>query len=181
MKSRTCRGCGGGGIIGKGTRYCAACRSLPRCHSCEKVGEGHLGWCPLSRPVGWPGNASEIKPLTAITLGWAAGFLEGEGCFPVSSRTTSTITANQKESEPLQRLQKMFGGRLYWRASGGTYGIHEWHIFGPTARGVMMTLYPLMSPRRREQIRASLTRWRQGAYRGQGHRAKRANGYQVVA
>src|SRR5262249_40034333 len=153
-------------------RYCDACRACPRCASCEKVGGGHLAWCSLAQPV--PSlersEAHHAQPMTMRDLGWSAGFLEGEGRFPAGG---STVTANQKEPECLERLRQMFGGRLDWRPEGGTYGIYVWYVNGPAARGLMMTLYSLMSSRRRDQIRASLANWRKGAYRGQGHRTKR--------
>jgi hypothetical protein len=178
MISRACRSCGAVEVTGRAARYCAACQAMPRCGSCEKVGGGHLAWCWNSRPVAWPESSPDTPPLTPVMLGWAAGFLEGEGSFPGGKECSpSTVSAVQKEAEPLKRLQHMFGGRVFWRPDGGTYGAHVWYVNGPTARGLMMTLYSLMSPRRREQISESITKWRAGAYRGQGHRVTRAAGY----
>lgn len=179
MNPRTCRACGAPGLVGRSVRYCDACRAGPRCASCAKVGGGHLQWCPLAHQVPTLA-ASEPRsaiPIQAIDLGWAAGFLEGEGSFPANA---TAVTACQKQREPLDRLRRLFGGRVYWRPEGGTYGIYAWYLHGPSARGVMMTLFSLMSPRRKAQIRGALMRWRDGAYRGQGHRARRAMGYAEV-
>ncbi len=156
-------------------RYCAPCRQIPRCHSCEKVGGAHLKWCSLATPLPWPGPEIPRPPISMRELGWVAGFLEGEGCFPKSKSTG--IVVQQVQREPLERLQRLFGGRVYELKRTRGNDIHQWYLHGPTARGLMMTLYTLMSPRRKEQIAARLASWRAGAYRGFGHRAKRATGY----
>lgn len=92
-------------------------------------------------------------------LGWAAGFMEGEGTFNVNHSSlgrmaSSKCSATQKQREPLERLEAMFGGSVrpfkanYWR----------WTVYGARARGVMFTLFSMMSPRRREQIKVALGR-----------------------
>ncbi len=88
-------------------------------------------------------------------LGWIAGFLEGEGCFNTagSNPGTQRVTAVQKQREPLLRLQELLGGRVYPRFRDGCFG---WSVTGARARGIMLTLYALMSPRRKDQIRAAL-------------------------
>jgi hypothetical protein len=87
---------------------------------------------------------------------WAAGFVEGEGCFLRKHWTTS---AGQKQREPLERLQCLFGGALvstkYWNG-------YLWAVYGKRSIGVMMTLYPLMSPWRKEKIRAAIQEWKNG-------------------
>lgn len=102
-----------------------------------------------------------LKP-TVRDLEWAAGFLEGEGCF---GRTAGSqrAGANQVNKEPVQRLLDLFGGSLK-QYKKRRYAIHksqpnptwDWYVGGSRARGVMMTLYPLMSERRKEQLRAAL-------------------------
>lgn len=92
-----------------------------------------------------------------IRLAWIAGFLEGEGCFYGTSKGTShSIVAVQKDPESLMFLQQYLGGsvnkistneRDYWR----------WLVSGSRARGIMMTIYLMMSVRRREQIVGALT------------------------
>jgi hypothetical protein len=104
---------------------------------------------------------------TMRDLAWAAGFLEGEGCFR-ASRTRypngqcvyhATVNGVQKEREPLEALLAFFGGRIHYseRYSGfGTGGTYRWEASGARARGVMMTLYPFMTARRKAQIRSAL-------------------------
>jgi len=97
-------------------------------------------------------------------LGWAAGFLEGEGCFQTGKgrdgRSRSiTVTATQVQKEPCERLSAMFGGPVrQYKHSAGSRGqpFYRWTIHGTRARGVMLTLFSLMSPRRKQQIRAAL-------------------------
>jgi hypothetical protein len=95
-------------------------------------------------------------------LGWAAGFLEGEGSFHLSKSVR--ISAGQQSIEPLVRLQRALGcGRI--RAAGtpgrGAHKAHwsktwSWTLGGVLAAEVMRVLEPHMSARRREQIRVCL-------------------------
>lgn len=91
---------------------------------------------------------------------WVAGFLEGEGSFSFQ-RNQCRVQATQKQAEPLERVQRLLGGRIYLvnpRTRNGP--IFSWQIYqGRIASGVMMTLYPLMSCRRREQICRALRSW----------------------
>jgi len=81
-------------------------------------------------------------------LFWAAGFLEGEGTFGQHG----TVAAEQLHREPLDRLTGLFGGRVVFRARGNRKSIWHWRVSGVRGRGVMLTLLPLLSRRRRSQI-----------------------------
>ena len=102
---------------------------------------------------------------------WAAGFLEGEGAF-THANGHLLIAASQVQKEPLIRLKNLFGGSLkYWpkknrRTSFGG-GIWAWRVSAKTARGLAMTLYTIMSPKRRKAIRKGLGNWKRGL--GFGH------------
>lgn len=91
---------------------------------------------------------------------WVAGFLEGEGCFGMNSPTArcATISAAQVDKEPLARLRTFLGGSI--RSKNGRGKNHSdhyvWQISGKRARGVMMTLYSLLSTRRKEAVRKAL-------------------------
>lgn len=89
-------------------------------------------------------------------LEWSAGFLEGEGSF-IESNSACRVTAPQMQRAPLERLHGLFGGSLTQRRD--TH-LHVWQLSGVAAAGLMMTLYGLMSPRRRGQIFTALSRWR---------------------
>ncbi len=88
--------------------------------ACREVGFGHV-----PRPV---------------------GFLEGEGSFMVHS--TRSVTAKQKQREPLEKLRSILGGVIYQEATG----MHTWVTGGHRAYGIMLTVFTLMSTRRRKQI-----------------------------
>jgi LAGLIDADG endonuclease len=106
-------------------------------------------------------------------LYWAAGFLEGEGCFVITKtgrpgtdkkRYSMQVSAAQVQREPLERLEKYFGGKLYAcrhkdaKANWSPYWY--WYTGSERAIGIMMTLYKLLSPKRQESIRAVLATWK---------------------
>ncbi len=92
---------------------------------------------------------------TLADIAWSAGFIEGEGCF--SSHNTCTVSVAQVQREPLERLQRFFGGSISARlGKGRKHGLNVWRVSGARARGVAYTLYQMMSPRRRRQIRAGI-------------------------
>lgn len=101
-------------------------------------------------------NSFHSKPLSTLHLAWAAGFLEGEGSF------SSCVTAAQVQKEPIERLAAMFGGRITRRTTKGhgTQPIWVWALPNRRSIEIMMTLYVLMSPRRRQQIETALARWK---------------------
>lgn len=137
-----------------------------------------MGFKPAPPPV----EAPTIKDLY-----WLAGFLEGEGCFYSRHQNQkaghmTTVTAAQVQREPLERCQKWLGGSTCLnsartRKSQNTQAIWEWSVNGGRAAAVMMTLYPLMSPSRKEQIKKALSAW--SAYpAGYDHRHSCRNGHE---
>jgi len=121
--------------------------------------------------------------ITSRDLGWAAGFLEGEGTFRLRANLrrsggTTEINATQVHREPLDRLRLLFGGAIYLRhrhphpKSFSSRPIYNWYLSGVAARGLMMTLYPMMSSARKAQIRTALDAWRSRPGTGIRNRAK---------
>lgn len=102
--------------------------------------------------------------ITNNELIWAAGFLEGEGSFhigKVSKWQQLVVSASQVQLWPLEVLKKSFGGSIYKEPTKGRrQECGKWVVTGPRAAGVMMTLFALLSPRRQEQIKKALLRWR---------------------
>src|SRR5690242_8113450 len=97
--------------------------------------------------------APASAPHTMRALAWAAGFYEGEGtCMFATGSHRACV--NQVEREPLERMKATFGGHIYaippHRASKASW---RWIVFGARARGVLMTLYPLLCLKRQAQIR----------------------------
>lgn len=101
---------------------------------------------------------------TTADLHWAAGFLEGEGTFHSQdngrNRFSQVVSATQVESEPLAKMLVLFGGTL---RQYGPYARNKnsnpywlWTTSGARARGIAMTLYPLLSVKRQEQIEKML-------------------------
>ena len=128
------------------------------------------GFCERHRKFGEGRGLGEQKSHvtkasvcpTMRDLSWAAGFLDGEGYFgkPRGKRRTERIAAGQKDDWLLKRLQRILGGSIYpMKQRTGSYTSYQlplWVVTGPRARGIMMTLYTLMSPRRQTAIRKAL-------------------------
>lgn len=106
---------------------------------------------------GWAQNTAVMTP-TLKDIFWAAGFLEGEGSFFAQDGRFPQVSATQVQREPLQRLAALFGGKIWDRKSRGANQQPTcwWRVCGARARGIGMTLYPIMSPRRKGQIRQML-------------------------
>ena len=102
--------------------------------------------------------------VTTEQIQWTAGFLEGEGSFfNVGSGRVPVVTASQVQREPLERLETLFGGSIYFikskqpRASDSW----RWQLAGQHAVGLIFTLYALMSPKRKEQMRKTIAIWKE--------------------
>lgn len=98
-------------------------------------------------------------------LHWAAGFLEGEGSFgacggPSGQAGQIRITCHQTIMEPLERLRVIFGGHVMGPHRGPRRPIYLWSLQYRAAVGAMMTLYPLMSDKRKTQIKTALDYWK---------------------
>lgn len=93
---------------------------------------------------------------TALDVAWAAGLIEGEGCFAFSGRKDSTraivVCVSQTELEAVTDLAAMFGGRIRV-CLGRTLRhkpVYEWRVGGLRAYIVLKTIRPyLRSIRRR--------------------------------
>lgn len=111
--------------------------------------------------------------LTRADLLWTAGFLEGEGSFMADRGTRKqqvkhgvSVAACQVQAWPLMKLKRLVGGSVYpvdrCRKLGQSLYC-RWRVSGPTAAGLCMTLYSMMSPRRKRQIRSALQWWGLGS------------------
>lgn len=96
-------------------------------------------------------------------LYWVAGFLEGEGSFCFApSKGRPLLSAKQVQKQPLERLRLIIGGNLNLvnptvGSRPNTQPIWYWQLPSP---GIMMTLWPLMSSKRRGQIERALDGWK---------------------
>jgi len=98
--------------------------------------------------------------ISTLEISWAAGFIEGEGSF--ANAGSPQVMAAQVQRQPLERLLRLFGGSIWQRSTKGfsTKPIWCWAVSGTRAAQVMMTLYCLMSDRRKDQIAAALDAWK---------------------
>jgi hypothetical protein len=119
--------------------------------------------------------------LVMRELHWAAGFLEGEGSFTavhagkrpdgrLRSSYNPMVHAGQVDRESLDRLQRIFGGRIYKHNMHTGNPCWRWQLAGRKGIALMMTLWSLMSERRRFQIEASIHRWKRGLSRSDAAR-----------
>ncbi len=101
--------------------------------------------------------------ITVKDIGWIAGFLEGEGYFH-SQKNTPYISAAQVQRQPLEKIQSLLGGNihLYKLGSLTESPCHRWSIGSVRATGIMFMLFDLMSPKRQNQIRAAILKWKSG-------------------
>lgn len=97
-------------------------------------------------------------------LAWAAGFLEGEGSFSAGKRTSTYVVASQVNREPLDKLRALFGGSMLFRhhrrRNPSWSPFYRWQVGGARAIGVILTLWPMLSQKRREQAREALNGYR---------------------
>ena len=116
---------------------------------------------PPGSPPGWEAKTTPkaSKSSSIADIHWAAGFLEGEGSF-IKNPNNQTISVAQVQLEPLTRLQAFFGGNIGFHKprQPRAQSQHYWRVCGSRVRGLMMTLYILMSPRRQTQIKKALCR-----------------------
>jgi len=106
--------------------------------------------------------ASRLAPTEqalSADFQWAAGFYEGEGYARRMTRGEQVIVA-QKDPWSLERLRALFGGSITHRdistPAGNPTEIYNWSLTGARARGFLMSIYGLLSPRRQEQARKAL-------------------------
>jgi len=109
--------------------------------------------------------------IRTADIHWSAGFIDGEGSFCKHGHTIG-VSAVQKDEWHVRKLESIFGGSvaLYRRNNGESYW--RWTLYGSSAAGIMMTLYSLMSPRRREKIEELLKWWKAKGLRGSFNRQK---------
>lgn len=107
--------------------------------------------------------------IRTIDIAWAAGFLEGEGSVIIPKNKTASpqVSAVQVQLEPLERLCALFGGAIYSKpARGNRQACYSWRtIRRPRAVEILMTIYSLMSPTRKEHIKSVLDTWRNHCHR----------------
>lgn len=103
--------------------------------------------------------------ISTLDIAWSAGFLEGEGCFMITkmgkmkNSALIRVIVGQVQKEPLERLQAMYGGKVHLTTTKGR-PMYRWETYTRRSVQIMMTIYPLMSPKRKSEIERCLERWK---------------------
>lgn len=138
--------------------YCRPCKRAYETARESKMRDGT--WEPWSAQKTYERFLTPRAWMAASTrdIAWAAGFLEGEGTFR-SIRQSHHVSAGQVNPEPLKRLQNIFGGRITTARIGknSKQPCATWYVCGARARGVMFTVFTLLTARRREQVRVAMS------------------------
>jgi len=114
-----------------------------------------------------PDTAPTTKGISVKDLAWAAGFWEGEGSVKSNWGKSKKpafwsiqMSAAQKDPWCLHKMRDMFGGRVRLMRSkassplvktGGE--LYQWVVSGTRARAFAMTIFAMVSPKRKEQIK----------------------------
>ena len=92
----------------------------------------------------------------------------------MQNRTCPYIEVAQVQKEPLDRLLAVFGGKVSFHkrknAKAEWSDFYRWTLYGNKAAGMMMTLFKLMSPKRKDQIEVVVSAWIKRGKRGSHHR-----------
>lgn len=107
-------------------------------------------------------KVATITP-TMLDIAWAAGIYEGEGTAGYTrvkgrklDRGTQKVAVYQKDSWLIIRFQELFGGAIGKATTRPGCEIWYWAVYGPRARGFLMSVFHYLSPRRREQAKKAL-------------------------
>lgn len=99
------------------------------------------------------------EKVTPVDFYWAAGFYEGEGSITWNHGSTDLSIA-QNNLYPLERMRALFGGCISPPngefPNGRKRTAFMWQLHGARARGLIMSIYGLLSPQRQEQVRKAM-------------------------
>lgn len=125
-----------------------------------------------------------MRNLRPTDLAWAAGFLEGEGCFSLGGKASGiSITVPQVNPDPLRRLQNFFGGSINQKSQAksgfNSQPIFVWLLCGENATELARAIHPWMSEKRQTAIEAMIKKREKGPGRGgrRQYEAKCARGH----
>lgn len=107
--------------------------------------------------------------IRTLDIAWLAGLLEGEGCFTIDMKkgkpASIRLYLGMTDKEPVEKAARLIGKsiRLRMPKSKGGHPYKTQYVFkvsGDIAAQWLMTIYPLMGPRRQSKIRDCLDVWR---------------------
>lgn len=102
--------------------------------------------------------------VTVKDIAWIAGILEGEGSF--SWQNTPRIQVASIDFDVINRVGYMINKKIIIKIKSSKSGYNKKKMYyfqanGSEAAQWMMTIYCLMSDRRKEKIKWVLSNWRQ--------------------
>jgi hypothetical protein len=101
--------------------------------------------------------------ISLVNIAWSAGFIEGEGTFTFYEKGNFPyITVGQKDIDLLQKLKNTYKGNIYHRERSGINQtpIEIWQIGTNNAIAIMMTIFPFMSKKRKNEIIQVINKWK---------------------
>ena len=121
---------------------------------CEISGRRRAVNWKTPAPMGHPG----IRDIA-----WAAGIFEGEGHITTTrnrlrTRTYAQAVVTQRDPWLIHKLVHLFGGSANLTKDGCHFGgpIWHWKLCGGRARGFLLTIFTLLSPRRQMRIQQAM-------------------------
>ncbi len=90
--------------------------------------------------------------MSELDIAWAAGFIDGDGCFS-SSNTGVFIRVAHTHKPTLDFLQKTFGGTLHEHNHGRPAHykrVWRWAVWGDTAKEVALQLLPYLKEKKEQ-------------------------------
>jgi|SRR5882724_8106229 len=94
-------------------------------------------------------------------IGWVAGLLEGEGYFGLN-KGTPRIYVNQTDKDTVEKLRDIMSpdSKIGFQARDKTrQNIYRFWLYGTPAVSWMMTIYCMMSARRKKDIKEIIHFW----------------------
>mgnify|MGYP001574254735 FL=1 len=101
--------------------------------------------------------------ISTTDIHWSAGLIDGEGSFFLNTKSASPrVSAQMADEDTIRKLHRIWGGCVYFlpRRKSHWSDMWVWTLNGRRAAGVMMTLYVLMSARRKAKIESVIVIWR---------------------
>ena len=98
-----------------------------------------------------------VRLYRDIDLAWAAGLLEGEGCFTIHSKKHPYILVDMCDKDVIEKLHTIFpfgNVRGPYRHKDRPDNKDRWRFdaYGPKARHIILHLFPYMGSRRKQRM-----------------------------
>lgn len=92
-----------------------------------------------------------------VDVAWAAGLIEGEGCFTIHSKKHPYLLVDMCDKDVIDKLHKIFPcgtvrGPYHNKNKPNHKPRWRFDAFGPKCRNIVLEVYPYMCARRRARI-----------------------------